>query len=161
MQPSVLEAITAADAEKFISATEPPNEPAPRDVIGLTIGGRGCGSILLDCRCAIVRWINCEEGCTQFGVKTKRDPGNEGGLGWGGDTAWPVEEFFDYIKAKFLTIGQLPYNQSRLIKKDYDILGVFEVFKEIYRTHGWPGTDYQNEACMIEVRNYCVENRIN
>lgn len=158
-----LDQITGGDGEFTILVTEPPNEPAPRDVIGLTGGGSGCAAILLDCQNGIVRWIGCGDGRTSFGAQTQGDPAGESDEDWGGETAWPVEEFFEYIKAKFVNLQQLSFNRSRVIEKDlisrepvYD----FDFFKEMFQKHGWPGSDYNKDACMAEMTEYCKRHLI-
>lgn len=114
-----VEQITAGDGGYTIPMTELPDELAPRDVVGLTTRGRGVSTILLDCRYGIVRWLDCSEGVTLFGGSTKGDPSGRGDQAWGGETAWPVEEFFEYMKAKFVSLEQLTYNQSHVIRKGW------------------------------------------
>lgn len=164
-EPYVVEQITSGKAQNVLGYTErvdEPDESVPRDVIGLTVGDMYGGSIFLDCRHGIVRWPD-GPGQTSFGINTRGDPSGEGDEDWGSDTAWPVEEFFDYIKEKFRSLEQLAFNQRRLIEKDlfskepvYD----FDLFKEMYERHGWPGPDYNKEACMKEMVGYCEENLI-
>lgn len=160
-EPDLVKDIAAGRVRERLFAAEPPDQSIPQDVVSLTIGGMGCKIVLLDCKHGIARWIGCGEGRTQFGLHTKGDPVGEGDPDWGGDTAWPVEEFFDYVKLKFVNMEQLSYNQSRLIKKNYDTCEAFEIIKEIYQKHGWSNETYDKAMCMEEIAACCTENRIN
>lgn len=162
--PDLVDEFASGEPKGLMFGADPPDGPAPNDVVGLTTGGNGRAIILLDCRYGIVRWINCGEGHTWFGIQTKGNPSNEHDGDWGGETAWPVEEFFEYVMAKFTNLEQLTFNQSRLIDKElhsgepvYD----FDFFKEVYQRHGWPGADYNKEACMKELEDHCKKNCIN
>lgn len=147
--PNTLSTISGGDAEEIRITTET-FEPAPPDVVGLCAGGRSCAIILLDCRHGIVYWHDCPEGRTTFGL-------NASWAAWGDDTdcesgeqtAWPVEEFFEYVKEKFRSMKQLPCGDHNLLAEKDDNNGRMERLREVYSRHGWPD-DYRKTYCAKE-----------
>lgn len=161
--PEFLEEVYSGELRGMLYAAEPPSGPAPQDTVGLVLG-RSDACIMLDCRYGIVQWLDCGEGYTSFGLQTKRKPLDAHDMVSGCETAWPVEEFFEYIKAKLINLELLAFNQGRLISKDLSnvepVYG-FDTFKEMYQRHGWPGANYDKDACMKEMTEYCKESGIN
>ena len=143
------------DPEYVRVLSEDSEIPLPGDVIGISTGGKYCNVLLLDCRFGIVYWVECPEGKTVFGQAGEEGPEDEEDSNWRDRSAWPVEEFFEYVKEKFRTMEQLPRNDKRISSQE-DRAERLEELREIYKNHGWPGEDFKKEECASAVKKLSI-----
>ncbi|KAK5096385.1 hypothetical protein LTS08_007641 [Lithohypha guttulata] len=125
--------------------------PMSADVVGLTIGGRECAWILLDCRYGILEWKDSPEksraGPMVKDVGLFKVPEDCGWVDSSVEGTWIVEDFLEHIKDKFRTMKQLPRDAHKLIAygdKDMDDV------KAVYREHGWPD-EFRKEECAAAI----------
>lgn len=117
--------IAKGNVEDLKMMSEGYENEATEDMIGLTVGGLGTRTLLLDCRYGLVYW----------------DDGDEGK---------PVEVFLDDIKTDFKEMRLLPIDQGAVSNDAYFVDKSMEKFRDVYRKHGWP-EKFDKEACAAEV----------
>lgn len=147
-----LKPIRDGDPERVRITTET-IEPVPAHVIGLTQGGRGTAIILLDCKYGIVHWHGCEDEETKFGQHFKWSAllNDDDDSNWIQPAAWPIEEFFEYIKTKFRAMEYLPHTVHAVLSATQDWDEIMGALKEVYTKYGWPDSFHKAEcAAAVE-----------
>jgi hypothetical protein len=150
--------------------TEDPEicEQVPSHVIGLTHGGRGNTTFLLDTKQGIVHWYECPSEIYSNATQEQAlgDPDDyapEEEIAWRTECApWAVKDFFEVLKDLYRNLKFIPISPTQVIDVYATLApgseGMIDTLQSIYREHGWPDLSlYRKEECLEAVREIMEE----
>jgi hypothetical protein len=150
--------------------TEDPEicEQVPPHVIGITHGGRGNTTFLLDTEQGTVHWYECPSG-TYGSVTQEQALGHpddyvpEVEMAWRTQCApWAVKDFFEVPKDLYRDLKFILINFTQVIDVYATLApgsdGMIDTLQSIYREHGWPDLNvHRKEECLEAVREVMEE----